>query len=280
MNKPLVKIIDNQFPHGKSFGSGDLQISPENFDWYRGDDNINDFVVFTENMFHLVDRYNEKIKVGFIIESELINPTIYEYIKNPINYNKFNFIYTFSKDLININPEKFKYYSFGGCWIYPSDRLIYDKTKNISIISSIKKITFGHKLRHKIIENFNNKIDGIYGGGYKFINNKIEGLKDYRYSIVVEQANHNGLFSEKLIDCFVTGTIPIYWGCDSKINEYFNLESILQFNDINELSLILEKCDENFYNNNLRAIKENFDISKKYVIPEDYLWSEYFKKLI
>lgn len=280
MEKQLIKLVDNQFAHGKSFGTGDLQISPVNFDWYRGNENINDLVVFSEDMFHVVDRYSEKTKIGFIIESPLIKKQSYDYISNPKNYNKFDKIFTFSNDLIKINPEKFNFYAFGGCWIYPKDRLVYEKTKNISIISSFKRITSGHKMRHEIIEKFRSQIDGVYGGGYKFVQNKIEALKDYRYSFVVEQGNHDAMFSEKLIDCFVTGTIPIYWGCEGKIGEYFNIDGIFQFEDIGEIAEILKDCNEESYLRKTKAIEENFEIAKKYVIPEDYIWEKYLKNLL
>ncbi len=280
MIKNSIKIVDKQFGHGKSFGTGDLQIGPENFEWYRGTDKLNELVVFSEDSFTDVDLYTEKHKVGFIIESPLIKPQAYDYIRNPSNYNKFDFILTFSQDLIKTNPEKFKFYAFGGCWIYPEDRGIHEKIKNISIISSAKRITSGHVLRHEIISQFKQQIEGIYGGGYKFVQNKIESLKDYRYSIVVEQGNHDAMFSEKLIDCFITGTIPIYWGCEGNIGKYFNPNGILQFTKIEELSEILKTCNEEFYLKNLSAIKENFELSKKYCIPEDCLWHEYFKKLV
>lgn len=280
MSKQLIKIVDNQFSHGKSFGTGDLQIPPINFDWYRGSDNINDFIVFTEATLTLVDNYNEKVKVALIMEPPSLKQSVYDYIKNPINYNKFNLIFTFNQDLIKYNPEKFKYYPFGGCWIYPEERYVYNKTRNISIISSNKKMTHGHQLRHSIINNFKTKIDGVYGGGYKFVQNKLEALKDYRFSIVIEQGNYDGLFTEKLIDCLMTGTIPIYWGCGGSIGEYFNLEGILQFNNIDELPHILEKCTEEFYLKTLPVIKENFEIAKEYCIPEDYLWNNHFKNLL
>jgi hypothetical protein len=280
MEKVKIKLVDNQFAHGKSFGTGDLQIPPENFDWYRGNENINDLVVFSEDMLSSVDLYKEKHKIGFIIEAPGSNMKPYEYIRQPENYNKFEYILTFNQELINLNPEKFKYYVFGGCWILKEDQKIHEKTKNISIIASIKKTTSGHKLRHEVIDLYRSKIDDLYGGGYKFVQNKIEALRDYRFSIVIEQDNCPDLFSEKLIDCIMTGTVPIYWGCGGNIGKYFNIDGIINFNNASELSSILDKCDENFYISKMDAIKENFETAKKYVIPEDYMWHNYFKQII
>lgn len=232
MEKQLIKLVDNQFAHGKSFGTGSLQISPVNFDWYRGQENINDLVVFSEDMLSTVHNYREKTKVGFIIESPSSNNTPYSYISNPINYNRFDMILTFNNDLIKLNPDKFKFFAFGGCWIFPEDRSVHVKDKNISIISSIKRITKGHRLRHAVIERYKQHIEGVYGGGYQFVKNKIDALKNFRYSIVIEQDNCDALFSEKLIDCFVTGTIPIYCGCKGTIGKYFNENGLLQFHKL------------------------------------------------
>ena len=280
MTKRLLKIVDNQFGHGKSFGTGDLQISPENFDWYRGGDKVSDLIVFSESGISSVDNYNEEIKVAFLLESPLIDKKSYINISNPEIYNKFDMVLTFDRNLIKINPDKFKYYPFGGCWIYPEDKIIYNKIKNISIVASEKRNTEGHILRHYIINKFRSSIDGLYGRGYQFVQNKIEALKDYRYSIVIENDNCDAMFSEKIIDCFMTGTIPIYWGCKGKIGDFFNTDGIIQFNNENEFSDIIKNCTEEYYLNNINAIKENFELAKQYCIPEDYMWEQYFKNLL
>jgi len=275
-NRLQIKLIDNQFAHGKSFGTGDLNIPPVNFDWYRGTQKIGDLIVFSEDTLEYVDQFDEKFKVGFIIEAPGSNQKPYDFISNPDNYNKFSYILTFNKNLINLNPDKFKFYAFGGCWILPNERFIYPKSKNISIIASSKNTTTGHRLRHEIIQKYGTHIEGLYGGGYQFVQNKIEALKDFKYSIIVEQDNCDALFSEKLIDCLMTGTIPIYWGCKS-ISDFFNPKGILSFDDISELEPILLQATEQNYIDSLDAIKENFEKAKEFVIPEDYMWEKYFK---
>jgi hypothetical protein len=42
--------------------------------------------------------------------------------------------------------------------------------------------------------------------------NKFEVLSKYRFCLVIENQVMDGWFSEKMIDCFSTGTIPLYWG--------------------------------------------------------------------
>jgi hypothetical protein len=110
----------------------------------------------------------------------------------------------------------------------------------------------------------------IFGTGYNPVDNKLDTLKDYRFSIVIENTRKNHYFSEKLLDCFTTGTIPIYWGCES-IGDFFNKKGIITFNNLDELYLILKKLNTDYYNELLPYVKENFEIVKKYKTPEDYL---------
>jgi hypothetical protein len=139
----------------------------------------------------------------------------------------------------------------------------------VSIIASFKRQTDGHRLRHDVIHALGDKMD-VYGNGYRKIDNKLIGLKDYRFSIVIENTKQNFYFSEKLLDCFVTGTVPIYWGCPS-IDKFFNKDGIITFNHMDDLNAILNNIDENFYDTMKVAVKNNFDTAMKYKTAEDYL---------
>jgi hypothetical protein len=68
--------------------------------------------------------------------------------------------------------------------------------------------------------------------GYTCVEGKWEGHAPYRYSLVFE--NHSGLYywTEKLMDCFLAWTMPIYYGC-SNIDDYFPSEAMLKI-DINQ----------------------------------------------
>ncbi len=80
----------------------------------------------------------------------------------------------------------------------------------------------------------------------------------------METSQEKNYFSEKLIDCLLTETIPIYWGCPN-IGDYFDMRGILQFNDINDLYVKLNNTNLNLcYENGLEYIKNNFEIAKKY----------------
>ena len=75
-------------------------------------------------------------------------------------------------------------------------------------------------------------IDAYGGAGIKeFVNssykhavtpfqNKEDGIKNYRYSIALENSAQVNYFTEKIIDCLLLWTIPIYWGCPN-ISRFF-----------------------------------------------------------
>lgn len=276
-----VRIIDNQFAHGASFGTGDLRIAPKNFDWYRGEDNLHDVVVITDNMLKRVEGVRAKIKIALLIEPPSISPHIYTRMSKRDVYNKFDYILTYNKSLCALSP-KFVWYAFGGCWIHNDDKALHEKTKNCSIIASDKRETDNHRLRHDVVAKLRDRIQGVYGRGYHRVENKIEALRDYRYSIVIENDSNPIMFSEKLIDCFVTGTIPLFYG-GAGIEEYFNPDGIIICRTMADFETALNMIHtegEAYYNNRKAVLEENFNKALQYAIPEDYIWEKLLKRLI
>lgn len=204
------------------------------------------------------------------MESPEITKNSYNWIRT--NNNLFNIVFTHNKNLLDM-VENFKFCPTGGCWIKPNDQKIYSKNKILSIISSGKNVTFGHRLRNNIVNIFKNNMD-VYGRKYNPIEYKLSGLKDYAFSIVVENAKEDYYFTEKIIDCFMTGTIPIYWGCPS-IGDFFNIDGILTFDTIDELNNIINNLSLEYYNNKIESIKYNYEIAKKYLIAEDFIYENY-----
>ena len=68
------------------------------------------------------------------------------------------------------------------------------------------------------------------GGKYKNnvgkIQNKIEFLSSYKFSIAMENTEGDGYISEKIIDSFLSGTIPIYYG-SYMVEEFINPKSFI-----------------------------------------------------
>ena len=90
-------------------------------------------------------------------------------------------------------------------------------------------------------------------------------LSSYKFSIAMENSNGDGYISEKIIDSFISGTIPIYYG-DYMVDEYINPKSYILIKgekDIKEkINLIkLIDNDKEKYRN---MLKENVIIDDKF----------------
>lgn len=271
-----VSLKDNCFSHAYSCGNGDLNILSKYINWDRND--INDIIFYTDNYILSDDphKYSDKISVAWIVEPKAISNHLYDI--NYTDWSKFDYVLShntnFVEELNNSSKVKSLWYAFGGSWIYEQDRFIHLKSKNLSIITSSKSKTHGHRMRHEIINSHRNIFDGLFGRGYNRINNKIEGLREYRFSLVVENDNSDDFFSEKLIDCLVTGTIPIYYGTKN-IGKYFDVNGFLLINNVNDFGKITSLLNEDYYNSKLNSIKNNFALAQKYVNMEDWIYNTY-----
>ena len=147
----------------------------------------------------------------------------------------------------------------------------------MSIIASGKNQTPGHQLRHQVIKELgmidDSSID-VLGSGYKRFANKKSALDEYRFSIVIENSIQDTYFTEKIIDCFATKTVPIYYGT-SKITDFFDKDGIILFNTVEELREILDNLTEQDYQKMSKSIDKNFDSYKYFIIPENYIFDNY-----
>lgn len=107
---------------------------------------------------------------------------------------------------------------------------IPEKTKIISLIISDKAFTAGHRERLqfaiKLKEYFGNQLD-IFGRGFREINDKWTALAPYKYHIAIENCSARDYWTEKLSDCFLSATYPLYIGCQN-VTDYFPAQSLTQ----------------------------------------------------
>ena len=54
--------------------------------------------------------------------------------------------------------------------------------------------------------------------------------KDYTFGIAMENTNEDGYITEKIMNVFLGGAIPLYWG-SSKVKEIFNTKAFIYIND-------------------------------------------------
>lgn len=263
-----IKIIDSNFAHAKF--TTDYQTS-KYINWVRGQNvNSTEILFITDNsLYNSVNIVNDN-KIAMLMEPRAINPAIYDWIKN--NHNSFKTVLSHDKEIVESCSNAI-FYPHCGCWINEVDQTVYEKTKLLSIIASSKRQTEGHRLRHAVIDVLKNENIplNVYGRGYNPVEYKLDSLKDYAFSLIIENSRKDYYFTEKLMDSFVTGTVPIYWGCPS-IGDFFNLDGMIIFNDVEDLLSKLNSLSLEQYNNMLPAIKENFEKAKEFLIAEDWIY--------
>jgi len=232
--------------------------------------------------------FNKKVSISFDVTTNTTDvdlnvlvqiepPSIINTTQTIINnQNKFDIIFAWNNDILNKCPNSVLF-PFGSCWINEEDQKIHEKTKEVSIISSVKHQTVGHKLRHNIIQSNFMELD-LFGNGYNPIENKIAALKDHRFSIIIENEKLDNWFTEKIIDCLITGTIPVYWGCPN-ISEYFDIRGFIIVNSIEDLITKKNILNKTTYSEMLPYIKINFELAKKYTDFWSRIESEINKKL-
>ncbi|WP_374449215.1 glycosyltransferase family 10 domain-containing protein [Stella sp.] len=89
-----------------------------------------------------------------------------------------------------------------------------EKTAGLSWITSDLRLLPGHRRRMAFLEALRRQdipFD-LFGRGFRPIADKWEGLAPYRYSIAFENSTAPAYFSEKVMDCFVAMTMPIFFG--------------------------------------------------------------------
>ena len=96
---------------------------------------------------------------------------------------------------------------------------------------------------YKVVDSggsFRNNVGGPVG-------DKLEFLSHYKFSICFENSKTQGYISEKLVDAFEAGTIPIYFG-DDTILELLNNNSYIHVKDESEFDEkieLIKKIDNN-----------------------------------
>lgn len=136
-----------------------------------------------------------------------------------------------------------------------------EKSRNLSWIVGDAMDLPGHFKRWSFLECLRRDafLDlDLYGKAINFIEDKWDGLAPYRYSLAIENNSGPYCWTEKLADCFLTWTVPIYYGC-TNLASYFPEESYVQI-DINKPQDSLEKIkriiNENSWDRRFSAMTE------------------------
>jgi hypothetical protein len=143
---------------------------------------------------------------------------------------------------------------------YLNSLKVPEKPRLISCIASNLSQLKGQQLRVNFVNKLKKELHQIefFGKGSHFLTDKMKGLLPYRYSISIENTSAPDYFTEKINDCFLTYTVPIYYGCRN-INRYFPEKSFIQIN-IEKPDIAIEKIrsvlNEDDWNSRFEAVCE------------------------
>jgi len=96
-----------------------------------------------------------------------------------------------------------------------------------------------------------------------FFENKVPLFETFQFAITIENSKQKNYFTEKIIDCLVARSIPIYWGCPN-ISEFFDTSGWIFFDDSDDLLKKISILDENYYSRYIETINNNFLEAMKY----------------
>lgn len=148
------------------------------------------------------------------------------------------------------------------------------KTKIVSVVSSDYTVLPGHKKRfayvNQMMGHFKDRVD-YYGKGINPIPDKLQGISDYQYSVAIENSYIPGYFTEKLFECFLTNTFPIYYGCPD-LENYFDAKAFARIDIADYTSsfqITEEIIREGMYAERAQYLREAKEIylKKYYIFP-------------
>lgn len=215
---------------------------------------------------HISENY---FKILYLREAEAINPMRDKVIRN---YKKFNVILTFDDIVLKTCPNSFMLL-FGSAWVHNYN--FVPKEFSASHITGHKMMAPGHKLRQQI--NANQDIITIpknfYVSKHGYLNNMHnnpilgdgkEPLFKSQFHICIENSQQINYFTEKIMDCFVTKTIPIYWGCPN-IGDFFDTSGMFIVSSFDDIIKICNSLNETTYERVLDAANKNYLTAQKYI---------------
>ncbi len=166
---------------------------------------------------------------------------------------------------VRSQPALMWYYGFGTEEMISFDELVEQpplvKTRLISAVTSSKKQRQTlHRRRHLFTGELKALLPelDLFGRGVRPVQDKAEGMRDYRYHVALENFIGPHHWTEKLADSFLACTLPFYFGCPNA-DEYFPKESFIPidiFDPPGAARIIRSAIDSGEYEKRLPLILE------------------------
>ena len=216
-----------------------------------------------------IDKNKNTLRYAWLAESSSIAVSAHSWVKENIQQVEDNYelIFTHDKRLLHLSPKMRHVIPNAVPWILPENRKIWTpKSKLCSMVASGKNMCLGHQIRQHVIRRLSPHLDH-FGWHFRQLEHKELAMIDYMFSVAMENDNYPSIWTEKITDCFITGTIPVYWG-DPDIGEIFNTQGIIILTDDFKVS----DLNQDLYYSKMEFIKENFEIAMSIPTAEDNIF--------
>jgi len=200
-------------------------------------------------------------------------------IDNPQSYT---YLLTQFSELLTL-PNSIKLIG-NGSFVDPAPTI--KKKFGVSIVMTNRNVSPGHPMRHELYARRKEiKIPfDIYRGTWNQFEptedtlpmppwpNRKEKIMvfDCMFHVCIEGFKHDHYYSEKLIDCLITKTVPIYWGC-TIIGEYFNERGMIIVDTVDDIINICNQLTPEAYERFLPVVNDNYESGLKVYKYEDIL---------
>ena len=145
---------------------------------------------------------------------------------------------------------------------------------NVNSSSDVRYRFFQELDRYSHVDSggraFNNLADG------KNVEDKRSFQEQYRFTIAFENSSYPGYATEKIIDAWAAGTIPIYWG-DPTIGEQFNEEAFVNCHRYADFTEVVQAVREINEDRSRYLAMQQAPILKDPNPLEEILRPEYFR---
>jgi hypothetical protein len=154
----------------------------------------------------------------------------------------------------------------GGSWLTTEVDPLTPRSALTSLVASDKRHTEGQRLRHRLAEWSRGAGADVrlLGRGYEPFEERSRGFLPFRFSVVIENSREAGYFTEKLIDCLLCGTVPIYWG-DPEIGRHFDLGGIIACCNEAEIREAMRSVTEEDFEARQDAVARNAVLARNFV---------------
>jgi len=187
----------------------------------------------------------------------------------------FNFCdYAISSQLIEIEDRHIRYPNYNRCGFeYLNEKKIIDEQKlldrkfcnfvysNNSVADPLRERFFHELSKYKKVDSGGRFLNNIG----KPVANKLDFIKDYKFTIAFENSSVPGYTTEKLVEPMIVNSLPIYWG-NPNVELDFNKNSFIYVNEFPSIEKAIEEVirldnDDNAY---IKKISETWFSENNY----------------